>query len=455
MKKIKGILAITLASLMAVSIMSGCSNDDNSSDATASAKEIYYLNFKPEIANKYKEIADEYKQKTGVTVKIVTAASGGYESTLKSEIAKTDAPTIFQVNGPVGFNAWKDYCADLSDWELYKDLTDEDLAIKNGDGVYGIPYSIEGYGIIYNNSIMKKYFELEGKKANISSVDEIKNFATLKSVVEDMTANKDKLGIKGVFSSTSMKSGEQWRFTTHLADVPFYYEFAEDKEYADTIQAGLNAKTITFKYNKNFQNLFDLYLDNSVTDRKLVGSKATNDSMSEFALGQTAMVQNGNWAWNEIKDTQGNVVTADDIKYLPLYTGITDEEKQGICVGTENYLAINSKASEEKQKASREFLEWLFTSSEGKAHVKNDLGFIAPFSTFGDAEKPEDPLAKEVINWTAKEDITNIPWTFQSFPSENFKNEFGSGLLSYAQGKEEWSAVTDNVISAWKNERAS
>ena len=53
--------------------------------------------------------------------------------------------------------------------------------------------------------------------------------------------------------------------------------------------------------------------------------------MSEFALGQCAMVQNGNWGWSQIADVSGNTVKEDDVKFLPIYTGVKGEEKQGLC----------------------------------------------------------------------------------------------------------------------------
>ena len=198
---------------------------------------------------------------------------------MKSEIAKADAPVLFQINGPLGYANWKDYCADLKGIELYKHLSDKTMAVTSGDGVYGIPYVMEGYGIIYNNAIMTKYFALEGAKAK--SMDEIKNFDTLKAVVEDMTAKKDKLGIKGVFSSTSLKPGEDWRWQTHLADVPMFYEFRDNKIDISTDAT----KEVKFQYADNFKNIFDLYINNSVTSPKLLGSKSVDDSMAEFALG--------------------------------------------------------------------------------------------------------------------------------------------------------------------------
>lgn len=455
--KVKKLLALTLSLTLFAGLAAACGNKEeggNSGSASGKAQEIYFLNFKPEIAEVYKKIAKDYETETGVKVKVETAAAGTYETQLKSEIAKSDAPTIFQINGPVGYQNWKDYSLDLKDTKLYSYLSDQSLAVSDNGGVYGIPYVVEGYGIIYNDAIMKKYFALSDKAVSVSSMEEVNNFDTLKAVVEDMTAKKDQLGIAGVFASTSLGAGEQWRWQTHLANMPLYYEFKDNKEFDNTVLAGLATNEAEFKYNPNFKNIFDLYINNSVTKSTLLGSKSVADSMAEFALGQAAMVQNGNWAWSQINEVDGNVVKAEDIKFLPIYTGVSGEENQGLAIGTENYFAINSKVSAEKQQASIAFLEWLFSSEKGKAYVTNELGFIAPFNTFNDNEKPADPLAKEVTNWMAKDGITSVPWTFAAFPSEEFKNQFGDGLLQYAQGNKTWDEVVTIFKDAWKTEKA-
>ncbi|WP_339158750.1 ABC transporter substrate-binding protein [Paenibacillus sp. FSL W8-0186] len=462
MNKLKKMLGIMLVFTLVTVLAAACGKGDNSAagengakgeGASGGAKEIYFLNFKPEIAEVYEKIAKDYEAETGVKVKVVTAASGTYETKLKSEISKKDAPTIFQINGPVGYQAWKDYTLDLKDTKLYSYLSDPSLAVTSEGGVYGIPYVVEGYGIIYNDAIMQKFFALPDKAVSISSASEINNFSTLKAVVEDMTAKKDQLGIKGVFASTSLGAGEQWRWQTHLANLPLYYEFKDNTEFDNTVLAGLAANEVQFKYADNFKNIFDLYTNNSVTKGALLGGKSVADSMAEFALGQAAMVQNGNWAWGQINEVGGNVVKAEDIKFLPIYTGVSGEEKQGLAIGTENYLAINSKVSPEKQQASINFLEWLFTSDKGKAYVTQELGFIAPFNTFNENEKPADPLAKEVMSWMEK-DVTSVPWTFAAFPSEEFKNQFGDALLQYVQGNQSWDEVVKVFTESWAAEKA-
>lgn len=459
--KIKKLLAIALTTTLVASAFVGCGSKEKSDGATSTSAnettetEIYFLNFKPEIADVYKKIAEDYESETGVKVKVETAASGTYEQTLKSEIAKKDAPTIFQINGPVGYESWKDYCLDLKDTDLYNHLLDKSLAVTSGDGVYGIPYAVEGYGIIYNDEIMQKYFALENKATDVESMKDINNFDKLKEVVEDMQANKDKLGIEGVFASTSMAAGNAWRWETHLANIPLYYEFKDNAgEGRDSLQTGLDANEIEFKYNKNFKNIYDLYTNNSVSEKGVLGNKSVDDSMAEFALGDCAMVQNGNWAWSQISGIDGNTVKEENIKFMPIYTGMQGEENQGLCIGTENYLAINSQTSEEKQQASIDFLNWLFTSDTGKAYVTGDLGFIAPFDTFNDDEKPADPLSKEVINWMEKEGVETVKWTFQAFPSQNFKDTFAGALLEYVQGTKDWDYVVQTVRDSWKAEKA-
>lgn len=443
MKNRKRWLALGLVTMMTASVFAGCgggSKDDGKGS-------VYYLNFKPESAEVWEEIADKYTEETGVKVKVVTAASGTYEQTLKSEVAKKEPPTLFQINGPVGYQSWSAYCADLSGTDLYSWLLDQDMAIKDGDGVYGIPFAEEGYGIIYNDEIMQKYFALSDKAVDISDTREIKDYATLKAVVEDMTAKKEQLGIEGVFASTSLKAGEDWRWQTHLANVPL------TAEYNDT--GDMNPAEIEFKYSDNYKDLFDLYLNNSCTEPSMLSAKSVDDSMAEFALGNVAMVQNGNWAWGQISGVDGNTVTEDNIKFLPLYMGLAGEETQGLCIGTENYMCVNAKVSEADQQATIDFMEWLFNSDEGKSYVTNELGFIAPFNTFSDDEKPADPLAQEILTYMADESLTTVPWNFTTMPSQTWKDNFGASLLEYAQGTKDWDQVVTGMVDEWKTEKAN
>lgn len=449
--KMKKMLSVSLALTMTFCLAS-CSSDSGTttggsggggSSSSSSGPSVYYLNFKPEQATQWVAIGEAYTAETGIPVKIMTAAGGDYEKTLKAEMSKSDAPTLFQINGPIGYQAWKDFTLDLSDTDFYSWLSDPTMAITDGDGVFAVPYVVEGYGIIYNEAIMEEYFALSGAKA--SSMDDINNFTTFSAVVEDMTTRKDELGIEGVFSSTSFTPGEDWRWNTHLMNVPVYYEY---------LDAGVGDKAeLDFTYNENFKNIFDLYINNSITAPTMLGAKSVGDSMAEFALGKSAMVQNGNWGWGQIADVDGNTVLAEDVKFLPIYTGVKGEETQSICVGTENYFCINSQSSSENQQASIDFVEWVFGSDAGREMVVSELGFISPFNTFSADENPSDPLAQEVVRYMNDPDFVSVSWNFTSFPSQTFKDNFGASLLQYASGSMAWDDVVTYTVEDWAVEK--
>jgi raffinose/stachyose/melibiose transport system substrate-binding protein len=442
MKFTKIVLTLTLVLVLAGAAFAGGGGQQSGAGG------VYLLNFKAEIDAQWKETAAQFTRETGIPMKVVTAASGTYEQTLRSELSKSEPPTLFNINGPVGYLTWKNYCADLKGTSLYGWLLDKSMAVTEGGGVYGVPYAVETYGILYNDAIMRKYFALPNRAVkNISSARDIKNFTALKAVVEDMSANKAVLGIGGVFSSTSFSPGEDWRWQTHLANLPIYFEY-QAKGVGDLAKIDLS-------YGANFKNIFDLYINNSITDRKMIGAKTVGDSMAEFALGKTAMVQNGNWAWTQIAGESGNVVKSEDIKFLPIYTGVAGEENQGLCTGTENFICVNGKASTASQEASIKLLEWLFNTPSGKKNALEKLGLVAPFSTFGPTERPDNPLVKEMFYYLDNPAINSVSWNFPTFPSQEFKNELGAALYDYAIGSGSWDTVAKTFISRWASEKAA
>lgn len=464
MKKFKKLAAIGLSTAMAVSMLAGCSSSGNEKDTTAAPTEgtttaatetatqketektagtgrVYYLNFKPEQADQWVELAKQYTDLTGVKVDVQTAASGTYESTLKSEMAKSDAPTLFQVNGPVGLASWKDYCYDLKDSDVYKNLVSDDYALKDGDKVAGIAYVIETYGLIYNKAILNKYFELPD--AEIKSIDELNSFEALKKVADGIQAHKDDLGVEGAFASAGFDSSSDWRFKTHLANLPLYYEYKEDNITSTDAVKGT--------YLDNYKQIFDLYITDATCEPSLLSSKTGEDAASEFALGEAVFYQNGTWAYNDIKD---NEVADEDMGMLPIYIGAAGEENQGLCTGSENYWCVNGKASEEDIQATLDFLNWVVTSDEGRTMLSGKMGFVTPFKTFTEEYLPSNPLVKANDEYT-KAGKTPVSWNFTTMPSEQWKNDLGSALLEYAQGTGDWDAVKTAFVEGWAKEYAA
>ena len=424
----KKFLALILALVMSLSLVAcgGGSNDAQGSgdDATATGK-VYYLNFKPEQDEDWQNLAKAYTEETGVPVTVVTAASGTYEETLMADMAKTDAPTLFQVNGPVGLANWKDYCYDLSSSAVYGELTSDNYALKEDGAVYGIAYVIESYGLITNTTLLEK--------AGYTT-DDIKSFADLKKVAEDITARKDELGF-AAFTSAGMDGSSDWRYKTHLANLPIYFEYQAD---------GIGTtEAIKGTYLDNYKQIWDLYITDSTCDPTLLASKTGNDAVAEFVGKKAVFYQNGTWAYNDVKD-----LGDDNLGMLPIYIGVDGEENQGLCTGSENFWCVNNASSDADIQATLDFLYWCVTSEAGTSAMADKMGFVIPFKKAKDSTNPLIAIANDYV----AAGKTSVDWCFSTMPSEEWKNGVGSALTAYAAGTGSWDDVVTAFVDGWAKE---
>ncbi len=437
----KKVLALLLASSLFVTALAGCSSSEEETttegEGTTATGSVYYLNFKPEQDGQWQELAEIYTAETGVEVVVQTAASGTYESTLKSEMAKTEAPTLFQVNGPVGLASWKDYAYDLTGSDVVSLVSSEDFLLKDGDMIAGIGYVIETYGLIYNKALLEE--------AGYTEAD-ITDFDSLKAVAEDITARQDELGF-AAFTSAGMDGSSDWRFKTHLANIPLYYEYQAD---------GIGStEAVKGTYLDEYRQIWDLYINNSTTSPSLLSTKTGEDAVAEFILGEGVFYQNGTWEYNNALE-----IGEENIGMLPIYIGVEGEENQGLCTGTENYWVVNNNASQEDIDATLAFMNWCVSSETGVTALcggegampsgDNGMGFVIPFTTNLDSSNTLVNIANEYV----AAGKTSVTWNFPTMPSEQWKNDLGSALTTYAadQTDANWDAVVSAYVDGWVTE---
>ena len=424
-------ITFVLLAAMLCLLMAGCSVKEK-------AGEVYYLNFKPEQDGAWQALAKKYTEETGVKVQVLTAAEGQYEQTLTGEMDKTKAPTLFQVNGPVGLKNWKDYCLDLSDSQLVKELTDESFALWEDGKVYGVAYAVETYGIIYNKTLLDKYFASDF--ATVKTVQGIENFDTFSTVVKEIQAHKEELGVKGAFTSAGMDASSDWRFKGHLASLPIYYEYRDD--------GVTSSAKIDGDYLDEFKQIWDLYINNATVAPTALSSKTATDAATEFKLGQAVFYQNGTWEYGNVKEEDGKGLEDEEFGMLPIYIGAAGEEEQGLCTGSENYWCVNRNANEKDRAATLAFLEWIVTSETGTETLADDMGLVAPFKKAKTADNPLVKIAENYVDAGKKP----VSWAFTTIPSDKWKNGLGTALTQYAAGKDSWQSVEKAFVEAWETE---
>lgn len=403
-------------------------------DSTATGS-VYYLNFKPEADAAWQELAALYTEQTGVTVKVVTAASGEYSSTLTAEMDKSDMPTLFQCGNQAGLDTWGDYCYDLTDTAVYKEMTTDDFNLfgENGE-VYCIGYCYEAFGIIVNTALLAEAgYELS----------DITNFESLKSIAEDITARHATGELAfAAFSSSGLDSSSSWRFSGHLANMPLFYEFRDD---------GVTSQpaTITGAYLDNFKQIWDLYVANSDTAPAQLTTATSDQSKAEFGEGKAVFYQNGSWEYDSLVNDFG--MDPANLAMIPIYCGVEGEEDAGLCCGTENCWAVNAKASEEDIQATLDFMYWVVTSEEGTTMMAEQFGPIP----FKNAKESSNVFFNNANEYIADGKYT-VTWAFNYTPNvDTWRAAVVAALTQYTVGGGSWDDVVTAFVQGWATQYAN
>ena len=420
----KKLLSVALCATMVAGLLAGCGSSSKSEKTGSDSKgSVYWLNFKPEADEALQGIAKTYEKEKGVKVKVVTAASGNYNSTLTSEMGKSAAPTLFVVGNQAAVKTWDDYCIDLKDTDVYKELSTDAFNLKDENGkVASMGYCYESYGIIVNKKLLKKAGH---------EITDIKDFASLKSVAEDIHKRADKLGFDA-FTSSGLDDASAWRFTGHLANMPLFYEGRDDgwKEAPAEIKG---------TYLENFKNVWDLYINNSKYKKNTLATGGY-DAEAEFKKGEAVFYQNGTWEYDALKKS----ISDDNMQMIPIYCGVEGEEKAGLCSGTENCWAVNAKASEADQKATLDFMKWLVTSKEGTKVMAEQFGAI-PYKNAADSGNVFLKNANDLL----EAGNYNVDWTFNYTPNvDEWRASLVAAMNKYDAGGS-WDDVKTAFVQGW------
>ena len=425
----KKTLAILLVLVMALSLFAACTQDDKPTDGEKGS--VYWLNFKPELDETIQALAKTYTEKTGVAVKIVTAASGTYSQTLTSEMDKSGAPTLFIIGNQAGVKQWKDYAMDLKDTAIAKELVTDAYNLYDETGkLCSIGYCYECYGIIVNPTLIEQAGH---------SMDELKNFAGLKAVAEDIHARAGELGFDA-FSSSDMDGSSSWRFTGHMANLEYFYEERDAGGWTEC------PASLSGKYMENFKNLYDLCINNSLTAPTDLATGG-HDAENEFMTGKAAFFVNGSWEYATVSAAVPNATM------IPYYCGVEGEEKAGLNCGTENCWAVNAKASAADQQATIDFMVWLVTDPDASAKMVEQLG-IMPYKQ---AAASTNGFLNDAAKYTDKGCYV-MDWATNYQPNvDDYRAALVAALNQYNanQTAENWEAVKTAFVDGWATQYAA
>lgn len=483
MKKSKFVVAAAIAAVC----LTGCGSKTKDYD-------VYFFNGKSEIAESLEELAVQYETETGKRVKVFTVGTTESAETMRSELKSKDYPTVFTSNS-VAFEEWKSagYAAgaeDIGNAELkalYENLPDTMKLQFDGEGNYGIPYNIEGYGLIADQ---RRIMEALG----LSSIDQFRqdygeaDYGEFQTMVQAMDAY-----IKGAGSTTftlngreyvtqaekgsltadlngvfSIAGAEKWTYGNHFGNYPIsaVYRDVYDVRGAEADRAEtLKVPLVKALKELDFLTRYAAGPDGAVErGPKFINSTVTgyDQAVQTFAEGRAFFIKNGNWIYSNVAKISED--TAENLIMLPMKVNFDDSEilvegldaeqmNRSVPEFVSQYYVINAKATEEEKRDAEDFVLWLNTSETGQDFIINRFAFV-PFNANENTEL-DNPLSNDLIRYKVNGNLLSNP--FDAAPASWGTECFGKYLMEELfVNPEDWSEeelekIADQCVKYWKS----
>ncbi|MBL1230396.1 carbohydrate ABC transporter substrate-binding protein [Enterococcus sp. BWB1-3] len=422
-----------LASGIALSLAACGNSADNSgssSNSSSDKTEIDIFQFKVEFKDQFEALAKKYEEENpDVKINIETVGGGSdYGAALKSKFSSGNEPDIYNIGGPEDVNMWLDNLTDLSDTESAKQALEGTLTGATKDGkVLGLPYNIEGYGVLYNKEIFEK--------AGIDA-ESISTLSDLEDAAKTLESKKDELGIEAPFA---LAAKEQWITGLHGSNAFLNAEFNND------VMQAYEAEEVEFTYGDQFKKYIDISNKYSVQPTNSLDYSQQIEQL--FANGKVAMTQQGNWVYPTITELDEELAN-ENIGLLPIpIDGVTEGT---IPVGVPMYWGVNPNGSDEEVQAAKDFLDYLYTTDEGKQIVLEEFKFVPAYAGY-DTDKISDPLSKEVYTYYTEGNTTG--WVFMGYPAGWGEQTLGAQIQKYVAGEATWDEVVKVSQDKWAEER--
>ena len=429
-------LFLSLTALFFIFACSGKKEDAGATKKSDAKVTVDIFQFKVEAKEALEKAAKEYMAKNpNVTINVQTVGGGSdYGAALKNQFASGKEPTIFNVGGRQEAKDWLNKLEDLSSVNAVTQAFPGTLESVTFDGkVLAMPLNLEGYGLIVNKSILEK--------AGIN-VDSLKSYKALEDAIKLLDSKKSELGLDAVIAYPTK---ETWVTGLNTSNIAIGQEFKNVVEAYD-------AKELKFTYAPQLKKIIDLQVKYGYKPSGDVKSMNSVDYATqvekEFSMGKVVMIQQGNWAYGSIEGIDPEL--AKNITMIPL--SLEGGEEDSIPVGVPNYWAINKDKDENTKAAAKDFLNWLYTSAEGKKLVIEDFKFIPAYKGYDTPElQPKDPLAAIILKYSQEGKTT--PWVFMGYPSGWGMDKLGSNVQKYVSGEMTWDKLVEEAKTTWAEAR--
>ncbi len=409
--RIKRFLAICIA-LSMLFVLYGCRNDDNNPNSSQSdvidQDELVIYHNADELTPYLTSVANAYSQATGKKVSVKLSAND-----FMNEVNNENA-SIYIVDSREDLSGWfgKGLFSDISTGFDIASNIPSGLNFNNtGLGSYGIPLMLEGYGYIVDKTMLSdlfggasaeaivrdlaacSYTDFEGFVEAVATYISAPGAATVSLNGNEYTFAAEKTGkaqsLTGVFSLNYDSTDS----AQYLLNYALAAKFGSNYEIMNADEEGIN----------DLGDVFSAYIDAlDMHTSHIAGTEGMIGRGDEFIGGDydySASVDafTGGYALfypgstSDAADFEtSSAGFSSNLDIIPMKLPLSDEDisasgmtveklQSSIVIGSRYYIAFNPNAEEAGAAAAKDFVNWLYSDTEGMNAYTSAFGGL-PFN---------------------------------------------------------------------------
>lgn len=420
-----------LAALSLISSLAACSHKGDTARTQDGKVRIRAYLGGGDLAEKIEAMARDFNAQSKTTEVEVVPMPTDTASMITVMFNSGNTPTVMALETGDLLRA-KDRLVDLSGLKAVEHASQGTIdAVTDGGKVYGVPYRIEGMGLIYNRAVLDRVLGEDYDPDTIRTQEDL----------EEIFGKIQAAGVSPIVLGT-----QDWSLSTHLT-TDIYTGQSEDPGMQAGFVNSLRSGETELAKNKMFNQVMDtldiLKKYNYYGDNPLLYANDGDTTKQARILtgGEAAFWFQGNWGSTALEalDPDG------EYGMIPLPVGSDDAYPNGrIATLVPLYLTIFDGAGEEQKQAGRELIEYITQTKRGWDFVVNDAKGIPAYDNAD--VTVENGLARSILSYQ-REGRTKV--AYMANTADHYVDT-GAALQRYMDGQIGREEVAEAFEAYWR-----
>ncbi|MFN8531380.1 MAG: ABC transporter substrate-binding protein [Anaerolineae bacterium] len=386
---------------------------------------------KPEIADPFNEAVATYNASQDQYEVVVIPRDGDPVQMMTSLSASGNMPTINNMGQE--FSLFKDTLCDVTDTTFSQHAFPGTQADVTVDGrVYGMPITIEAFGLLYNQAVLDAAV---GGTFDPATINTRSALAELLAAVDALDSTQAAIHLSGL----------DWSLGAHFTNVMFTDQSSDAAErvaFIDALKAGTSDLANNAVYS-GWVDTLDLLMQYNQNAASPL-SPTYDDGVLALGSGDVGFWFMGNWALPNLFEINPDV--AYGILPVPISDDATTYGNTQISIGVPSNLVIDcAQSTPEEQAGAIDFLSWFVTDPVGQDYWVNRFNFLPVYDTF--TIQPQDAMSQQILQYAAEG--LSLQWMNNLYPAGGWQ-AMGASMQKYVAGQLDRAGLAGEIEAYWQ-----